>query len=448
MPSLHLPISDDLNANKENTELSDIIFTQSSLDKENIESGHTIFKQSSPTHDENPLLNTCYKNAITQTEEHFCDIINMRLNCVTKKFEESEESRKNLEIELNKFKVKYEAAITELNATNSEIIELKNNNNQLRCYKDAITQTEEHFCDIINIRLNCVTKKFEESEESRKNLEIELNEFKAKYEAAITELNATNSEIIELKNNNNQLRCYEDAITQTEEHFCDIINIRLNCVTKKFEESEESRKNLEIELNEFKAKYEAAITELNATNSEIIELKNNNNRLNSCLNKLLTQCQIDIALNKKKYVIWSKDDISRAFALRYYSQQGYRYLKEKLHYPLPGISSLQRWASTINMRQGILKDVLHLMKIKGESLSEIEKVTVLNFGEMKVNALYEYDRKYDEIIGPHQYMHIAMVRSLFGNWKQPVYVQFDTKMTETIIYQIIKELNDISRIQL
>ncbi|XP_067204523.1 tropomyosin-like [Linepithema humile] len=299
IPSLHLPISDDLNANKENTELSDIIFTQSSLDKENIESGHTIFKQSSPTHDENPLLNTCYKNAITQTEEHFCDIINMRLNCVTKKFEESEESRKNLEIELNKFKVKYEAAITELNATNSEIIELKNNNNQLRCYKDAITQTEEHFCDIINMRLNCVTKKFEESEESRKNLEIELNKFKVKYEAAITELNATNSEIIELKNNNNQLRCYKDAITQTEEHFCDIINIRLNCVTKKFEESEESRKNLEIELNEFKAKYEAAITELNATNSEIIELKNNNNRLNSCLNKLLTQCQIDIALNKK-----------------------------------------------------------------------------------------------------------------------------------------------------
>nr|XP_012219003.1 PREDICTED: uncharacterized protein LOC105670190 [Linepithema humile]XP_012219004.1 PREDICTED: uncharacterized protein LOC105670190 [Linepithema humile] len=198
IPSLHLPISDDLNANKEKTELNDIIFTQSLLDKKNIESGHTIFKQSSSTHNENLLLYTCYKNAIVQTEECPCHIMNIRLNCVTKKFEENEKFRKNLEIELNEFKAKYEAAITELNATNSKMTKFKNNN-RVRCYKNAKTQTEEHSCHIINMRLNCLIKKFEENEGSRKNLEIEFNVLKAKYEAAITELNATNSEIIELK---------------------------------------------------------------------------------------------------------------------------------------------------------------------------------------------------------------------------------------------------------
>lgn len=139
IPSLHLSISDDSNANK-NTELSDKIFTQSSLNKKNIKSHHTIFKQSSSTYNENPSLNRCYKNAVTQTEEHSCDIIHIRLNCLTKKFEENEESRKNLEIEFNELKAKYEAAITELNATNSEMIELKNNNNRLNsCLNELLT---------------------------------------------------------------------------------------------------------------------------------------------------------------------------------------------------------------------------------------------------------------------------------------------------------------------
>lgn len=48
-----------------------------------------------------------------------------------------------------------------------------------------------------------------------------------------------------------------------------------------------------------------------------------------------------------------------------------------------GISSLQRWAKNIGMRNGILHDVL-IMKINGNTLQNYEKLTVLMFDEMKI----------------------------------------------------------------
>lgn len=154
--------------------------------------------------------------------------------------------------------------------------------------------------------------------------------------------------------------------------------------------------------------------------------------------------QLDVILLKKRKVKWSSDDMSIAFALRYFSKQSYCYLRDTLKYPLPCISSLQKWASKIDVRHGILNTVLSFMNIAGQEMTNFEKCTILSFDEMKVNSVYEYDKGRDEVIGPHNQMQMVMARGLFANWKQPIYVQFDQKMTPDILINIIEKLFDIN----
>lgn len=70
-------------------------------------------------------------------------------------------------------------------------------------------------------------------------------------------------------------------------------------------------------------------------------LSKNNSRtadaeVRKCLSTLFSKNQIDLVMKKKKIVHWSTDDISKAFTLRYFSKRAYIYVKDELHYPLPG----------------------------------------------------------------------------------------------------------------
>jgi hypothetical protein len=65
------------------------------------------------------------------------------------------------------------------------------------------------------------------------------------------------------------------------------------------------------------------------------------------LKTVLTQNQIDLLSKKKRRVNWTTEEIPVAFTLRYYSKKCYRYLRSKLHNPLPALSSLRKWASEL-----------------------------------------------------------------------------------------------------
>lgn len=162
------------------------------------------------------------------------------------------------------------------------------------------------------------------------------------------------------------------------------------------------------------------------------------------LKTVLTQNQIDLLSKKKKRVNWTREEIAVAFTLRYYSKKCYLYLRTSLNYPLPSLSSLRRWASELNLSQGILKEVLLMLKLAGESFSPYEKTVVLQYDEVKVKAVEEYNVAQDEILGPYNYMQVVMARGLFSNWKQPIFIAFDTKITQEILFNIITELHHIS----
>ncbi|XP_035206866.1 uncharacterized protein LOC118181783 [Stegodyphus dumicola] len=133
---------------------------------------------------------------------------------------------------------------------------------------------------------------------------------------------------------------------------------------------------------------------------------------NKTLQTIFTENQIKILTGKQKYVHWTNDEISNAFTLRYLSRKAYIFVRNKLQYPLPGVSSLRRWARTIEMRHGLLSSILRIMEVAGENLDNFQRLTVLSFDEIKVEKTLEYDAINDEIVGPFSQMQIVMARGL------------------------------------
>lgn len=108
-----------------------------------------------------------------------------------------------------------------------------------------------------------------------------------------------------------------------------------------------------------------------------------------------------------------------------------------------GLSSLQRWAKNIDMRNGILEDVIKMMQLSGSLLQDYEKLTVLMFDEVKISSTMEYDVLHDEVVGPYSQMQVVMARGIVAQWKQPIFVDFDQKMTKDNLFSIIERLDQI-----
>lgn len=104
---------------------------------------------------------------------------------------------------------------------------------------------------------------------------------------------------------------------------------------------------------------------------------------------------------------------------------------------------MRRWAGKFELRRGLLRNVLRVMEIGGLTMSDIEKLCVISFDEVKVKETVEYDEKEEEVVGPHKQLQVVMVRSLYGKWKQPIWVAFDQSMTRTILFDIINDLHKI-----
>lgn len=217
--------------------------------------------------------------------------------------------------------------------------------------------------------------------------------------------------------------------------------------------------NLQTDFNNLQTKYTQLEKTLEKKNEELLfqqkkidDLKkkltvsnlNIETKIKEKLEHFLTSNQLDILLKKKIKARWTSDELSQAFTIRYFSRGCYVYLRKQLNYPLPGISTLQHWAANINLRTGILEDVIKIMDIYGKLKSERNRVAVLSFDEVKISSVYEYDQKEDEVIGPYSYMQVIMARGVFENWKQPVFIDFDCKVTKAILSDIIKKLYHIN----
>lgn len=119
---------------------------------------------------------------------------------------------------------------------------------------------------------------------------------------------------------------------------------------------------------------------------------------------------------KGKKIRWTPEDIASAISLRSVSPKAYRYLRAN-NYPLPALSTLRSWVSSFDMSQGLLKNVISLMKNKSAVLTETERICVLSFDEVYVSNKIEIEKKQERVVGPHKACQTVMARGLFSNWK-------------------------------
>lgn len=104
------------------------------------------------------------------------------------------------------------------------------------------------------------------------------------------------------------------------------------------------------------------------------------------------------------------------------------------------VSTLRRWTSDFEVEQGLLNNVIMLMKHKARSLPEVERLCAISFDEVYISNKIEIDKKEEQTFGPHKTCQVVMARGILGNWKQPIYYKFDQPMTAEIIKEIITAL--------
>lgn len=109
-----------------------------------------------------------------------------------------------------------------------------------------------------------------------------------------------------------------------------------------------------------------------------------NKEFENLLAKFFTSGQIKKIMHpEKKNIKWSSEDIAGAISLCSVSSKSYRYLKSH-GFPLPALSTLRKWAANVSMKEGILEDIITLMKTKSTELKEIDRLCILSFEEICV----------------------------------------------------------------
>lgn len=95
------------------------------------------------------------------------------------------------------------------------------------------------------------------------------------------------------------------------------------------------------------------------------------------------------------------------------SAKGYKLLK-KNNFPLPAIRTLQDWAQKIEIFPGVIKPVVKILAAT-EHMSELQKICVLSFDEMKIRKAYCYDKVTDTTLSPANNVQVGMLRGSIKN---------------------------------
>ena len=163
------------------------------------------------------------------------------------------------------------------------------------------------------------------------------------------------------------------------------------------------------------------------------------------LDKHFSEAQLDLILDKTKEYSkkWCNQDFKFAMLVKMISPKVLKLLRKNKVLPLPSDSTLKKKFSFMYVTQGYVHPSLEYFKKLVPRMKKGEELACLSFDEMKLVERAQWDRKIDAVIGPHKQAQVFMLRSLIGDWKLPVYVEFDTKVTKSLLLQIIFQIEMI-----
>lgn len=147
------------------------------------------------------------------------------------------------------------------------------------------------------------------------------------------------------------------------------------------------------------------------------------------MRKIFTEGQVRKMMGGHN-VNWQWGDIASALVLHQKGPKTYKHLYN-MGFPLPSVSSLQRWCSTYDVNEGVLKTAIEFLKNKPE-LSEEDKICVLTFDELKVREPNQAPKT----------AQFVMARGLRKSWKQVVFYSYESKMKKKTLHTIIGALKE------
>jgi hypothetical protein len=118
-------------------------------------------------------------------------------------------------------------------------------------------------------------------------------------------------------------------------------------------------------------------------------------------------------------------------------------LRSRKILPLPGVSTLLRFFKDFQIQPGFLESVAKLVRVKVASMTELEKVATASFDEVHLKSGLAYDRKYDQVVGPHREANVLMLRGIFAKWKLPIWYDYDCKLTKEMLLEIINKVSSL-----
>jgi len=174
---------------------------------------------------------------------------------------------------------------------------------------------------------------------------------------------------------------------------------------------------------------------------KVAELKKENDKLHKkvletqmlrdSLRTMFTESQIRKLENGRKRVKWTQEDISNAISLHTAGPRAYDYLIKK-GFPLPGISTLDKWLQTVDMKPGLLDFAIDSI-FKTVDMDDNDKICILTFDEMKLTSTE----------CSQDYVLVVMAQGLRTSWKQPIYFDFGKAMSVPTLRMLIQKLYTI-----
>ena len=112
-------------------------------------------------------------------------------------------------------------------------------------------------------------------------------------------------------------------------------------------------------------------------------------------------------------------------------------LKNDLHFPSPGKSTVDQKFSFFHIPLGIIVPCLELLKLKAKTMTEREKNCGICYDEIFIDNVGQIDQKLDQVIGPAKYANVLFVRSYSGDLKYPFFWQLDDQLSKEQFMTII-----------
>lgn len=127
-----------------------------------------------------------------------------------------------------------------------------------------------------------------------------------------------------------------------------------------------------------------------------------------------------------------QDEKEFALALYYASPKAYIFLRNKKKFALSSITLIREWINDLQLKPGIIPQIMHKIAMKAENMSNFEKECVLMWDEMSIKTILQFNSK-DDLVEGYQdlgdfgrtnnfakHALCFLLRGLKSSWKQPI----------------------------